>query len=139
MAPPPASHSFDRAPSALWSALFFFCAILQLNDPDPLIWVAAHGICALCHALRAAGAPPSPALVALARALPALLLLVSLRECLLLKPLALASPLASEGFREALGMAIALVSFSDAAVAVLPVFALALAVWVAGGHSCTPD
>ena len=136
---PPFHLDLDRAPSALWAALFLFTAYLQINDPDPIIWVAAHGLCATVHAARAAGAAPSRTLVALARVLPALLLLVSLRECLLLKPLALSNPLASEGFREALGCAIALSSFSPAAVTVLPVFALALAVWVAGGHTCTPD
>ena len=100
-------------------------------------WCAAYGCAALFHllcALRCSLAPPAACFAAL----PAALLLLSLHG-LRTTPLRqlLASPLRFEPAREALGMAIALVSiYAPGRVAVLGVFTLATAAWVGSGLGC---
>ncbi len=121
---------------ALWAASFAVAVLLQLNDPDPALWCAAYGCAAVFHLLCALRSPAPPA--ACFAALPAALLLLSLfslRDAPLRQ--LLASPLRFEPAREALGMAIALVSiYAPGRVAVLGLFALATAAWVGSGLGC---
>ncbi|HEY8550366.1 MAG TPA: transmembrane 220 family protein [Vicinamibacterales bacterium] len=42
-----------RAANALMAALFFFSAVLQLNDPDPIRWIALYGAAGVLCALAA--------------------------------------------------------------------------------------
>lgn len=61
-----------RAVHAFMAALFVFSAVLQLNDPDPWIWILIWGAAAVVAALaafRPAGAPRAFALVVAAAAL----------------------------------------------------------------------
>ena len=44
-----------RAVSALFALLFSFAAVVQLNDPDPALWVLAYGAAAVLAGLFAAG------------------------------------------------------------------------------------
>ena len=127
----------SRSVHSLWAASFAVAVLLQLNDPDPALWCAAYGCAALFHllcALRSSLAPPAACFAAL----PAALLLLSLHG-LRATPLRqlLASPLRFEPAREALGMAIALVSiYAPGRVAVLGLFTLATAAWVGSGLGC---
>lgn len=41
--------------SALFAVLFAWAAVLQWNDPDPLVWAAVYGAGAVASALGAAG------------------------------------------------------------------------------------
>ena len=64
--------SAGRWISALMSLLFVFAAVVQWNDPDPLLWILAYLSTALLAGFHAArGAAPAKACFALAGALAA--------------------------------------------------------------------
>lgn len=43
------------AGNAVMTALFTTMALIQYNDPDPLLWITAYGLSALCCALFLVG------------------------------------------------------------------------------------
>ena len=125
------------ATHALWCVLHFVAAAIQLNDPDPVLWVMAYGSVAVFHAmsalLRPAALPPQ----ALFLALPALLCALSLYALRGATPQQLLYPLRLEPAREALGMAVCLLSISLPTNAyILAAFGAAMGAWLAAGLGC---
>lgn len=47
-----------RVADALFLLMFFFSIVVQLNDPDPLAWVAMYGAAAIACLLSLAGRLP---------------------------------------------------------------------------------
>ncbi len=43
----------DRIVNALGTALFVFCAVVQVNDPDPVRWMTVYGVSAVLCAWAA--------------------------------------------------------------------------------------
>jgi hypothetical protein len=109
--------------AAIATALFFLiAACLQLNDPDPYLWVPLY-LAAAAHAAAPArvGARPAAAAAAAAALLCALSAPRALADC------ARGPCVASESFREAAGAALALASLRGGAAAPPAVAAAAAA------------
>jgi hypothetical protein len=123
-----------------WAVLFLGAAYLQLNDPDPLLWILAYTSAACYHLCATQCLLPKPLAASLFSALPLALLAYTLAMLALhAPPLAdlLTRPLAFELVREALGMTVALASFSPSlSTLLLPLFALSFGCWMCLGYGC---
>lgn len=60
--------SFTRFFFGIWTFIFIVFAILQLNDPDPEVWVSIYGLAAIMSALAALGKFNFPILLTFAAA-----------------------------------------------------------------------
>ena len=126
--------------SLLWSLTFLCASMLQLNDPDPALWCLGYALPALYHAYhcRLQPQPMSAALRACFQALPAALLALSLYHLRSVPPsLLLTAPLKHEHVREAIGMAVALLSMAQAdSPLLLYSFLCPMLAWILAGIGC---
>lgn len=55
--------SFERIFFGFWTLMFIMFAILQVNDPDPAIWVSIYAVAAILSSLAAFGKYNLPILI----------------------------------------------------------------------------
>jgi hypothetical protein len=130
MSPP--SPSFSTVHGA-WAFLFLVTAYVQLNDPDPGVWVSLYLILALFHCIKSVLNPPSFSsnnVVLAFSALPAILLLHSIH-------LLLQTPSNYELMREIGGLFLALLSLQGPHPLFLGIFCFSFALYMGVVGTCT--